>query len=192
MKKDLKNVIRRLNRKRIEPYIREHFSYNPKSGVIRYKKSTGRGLGAKKAGDIAGREDHHGYVSVRIKRVTIPSHHLAWFLYYGVWPDKLDHRDRNRSNNRIKNLRKAKNGNQQNRSISKRNTSGNTGVSFHRASNRWRAFIYIGNKQKSLGYHTTKEDACKAYAKGKRKFHKFHPDVVKDKASYPCSTMFLK
>lgn len=41
----------------------------------------------------------------------------------------------------------------------KNTTSGVTGVSFNKRENKWRAYISINGKQKSLGYHATKEQA---------------------------------
>jgi len=171
--------------KNIEPLLRKWFSYEPKTGIIRYKTTVLGTKISKYEGDIAGVVSPFGYRLVSVKHVNILAHRLAWFLHYGKWPDgKLDHKDRNRDNNRIKNLRLARKGNQQNRSVSKCNTSGHTGVSFHKASGKWRAFIYVEEKQKSLGYHTTQEDAVAAYAEGKKKFHKFHSKVVRDLAMY--------
>jgi len=43
------------------------------------------------------------------------------------------------------------------------NTSKYRGVSFHKASNKWRAYIKINDKHISLGYHKTKEKAALAY-----------------------------
>jgi len=170
--------------------IAELFSYNPRTGVIRYKKAV-HGKYPKKVGDVAGKINTFGYRVLSIKRILVYCHHLAWCLHHGRWPKgKLDHKDRNRSNNRIKNLRPERRGNQQNRSVSLNNTSGSTGVSFHKASGRWRAFVYVGNKQKSLGYHPTKEEAVSAYAEGKKKYHKFNPKVVTAKVAYPSSTTY--
>jgi hypothetical protein len=42
-------------------------------------------------------------------------------------------------------------------------TSNYVGVSFHRASQRWRASIYVNTKQISCGYHDTPEQAAQAY-----------------------------
>lgn len=49
-----------------------------------------------------------GYVRLYYGGITYYGHILAWALYYGEWPSgALDHKDRNRSNNAITNLRLA-------------------------------------------------------------------------------------
>ena len=49
--------------------------------------------------------------------------------------------------------------------INKQNTSGYKGVSFHKASSKWRASISLNSKKKHLGFFTTKEEAALAYNK---------------------------
>ena len=51
-----------------------------------------------------------GYVVVNIhingERYQLAGHHIAWFLYYGVWPtEQLDHKNRDKAANWINNLR---------------------------------------------------------------------------------------
>ena len=43
------------------------------------------------------------------------------------------------------------------------NKTGYKGVSFHKASGKFRAQIKVADKHISLGYHSTPEDAHKAY-----------------------------
>jgi hypothetical protein len=76
----------------------------------------------------------------------------------------VDHKDRNGLNNRKYNLRPATKG--QNVRNCKRpddNTSGYKGVGFHGYSGRWRAYIGLNGKQKSLGYYDSPEEASDAY-----------------------------
>lgn len=54
-----------------------------------------------------------------------------------------------------------------NRSTSKNNTSGVTGVSWYAPSKKWRASITIGYKTKNLGHYDTIEQARQAYQKAK-------------------------
>ena len=55
------------------------------------------------------------------------------------------------------------------------NTSGVAGVGFHKSSNKWRAYYNIKDKQISLGYFDTKEEAIKA----RRKFESLPVVVTK-------------
>ena len=74
----------------------------------------------------------------------------------------VDHIDNNKLNNNITNLRFATHTeNQQNVSISSKNTSGFKGVCFRKANNKWRAQIKIDGKNKHLGYFDTIDEAIK-------------------------------
>lgn len=61
--------------------------------------------------------------------------------------------------------------NQHNRGINKNNSSGFKGVSFHKPTGRWRAYIVIDYKQKSLGIHDTPEEAHKAFCRAADEIH---------------------
>lgn len=54
---------------------------------------------------------------------------------------------------------------QNTRLLNKSNTSGFRGVSFHKAANKWRATIKVNNKQISLGYANSAEEAARIYDK---------------------------
>jgi hypothetical protein len=72
----------------------------------------------------------------------------------------IDHIDRNKLNNKRKNLRKAdKSLNALNCGLRTNNISGITGVSFCSRLQKWRSKITINKKQIELGYFKDKEDA---------------------------------
>ena len=55
---------------------------------------------------MAGSVHSTGYVRIGIDGRKYTSHRLAWLYVHGVWPsDQIDHINRNRSDNRIANLR---------------------------------------------------------------------------------------
>lgn len=94
--------------------LRDLLDYCPISGKFTWRHSRGR----VRAGDIAGRVDIQKMHGKRprpnpYKRVIIQldgkeyrAHRLAWFYVHGVWPSELiDHRDRDATNNSLKNLR---------------------------------------------------------------------------------------
>ena len=80
------------------------------------------------------------YRIVISKRIRIAAHRLAWRLHYGEWPTGLiDHRDLDKQNNRISNLRPATySQNEQNKPASGRSKTGQRGVYFDAAKGRWR------------------------------------------------------
>lgn len=74
-------------------------------------------------------------------------------------PD-VDHINRVKTDNRLCNLRwSTESENQMNKSKQSNNTSGITGISFHKLKNKWQAFIMINRKKKHLGYFQNKEEA---------------------------------
>ena len=88
-------------------------------------------------------------------------HRLLWKLIYNKFPDNfIDHIDRDKSNNRLNNLREATaEQNSHNVGIRKDNTTKYTGVSMDKRCGKYRAYINIDGKQKSLGYYTTAYEA---------------------------------
>ena len=74
-----------------------------------------------------------------------------------------DHIDHNELNNLTSNLRPAtQNENAKNRKLSVNNTSGVTGVCWHKRRQMWQSRIHINGKRKTLGYYTDKDEAIKA------------------------------
>ena len=119
-----------------------------------------------KAGDVAGSIDKtDGYVRVLIDGHRYLGHRLAWFYVHGEWVDMLDHRDVNKSNNAIANLRKATNAdNVRNSVVRLDNVLGIKCVRLHETG-RYHARIYCEGKSRSLGLHDTPEAASQAYAR---------------------------
>lgn len=76
----------------------------------------------------------------------------------------VDHVNGNGLDNRRANLRPATSAqNAMNRGLRSDNTSGYKGVTFHRASNGWRAAIWKGGYRRLLGPFPTPEKAARAY-----------------------------
>jgi len=72
----------------------------------------------------------------------------------------VDHRDRNKKNNNLLNLRYATvSENNKNITIQKNNTSKCTGVYFDKKSNKWGVQININGKQKYIGQYNNFNDA---------------------------------
>ena len=58
-----------------------------------------------------------------------------------------------------------------NHKISKRNTSGVTGVDWSKTRNLWRARIHFKRKEILLGYYTNFDDAVKARKEAEEKYY---------------------
>ena len=78
----------------------------------------------------------------------------------------VDHKNNIRDDNRIDNLRWATiKENNQNASLSSKNTSGYKGVYWDKSFNRWRANIIVNGLKVHLGYFKSIDDAIKARQK---------------------------
>jgi hypothetical protein len=129
---------------------KEYLEYNPETGIFTWIKQPS---GAVKAGTVAGCLMPNGYIAIRFKGPMITAHRLAFYLMHGYLPKIVDHINRNRSDNRIDNLREVTPRQSNiNRNISKYNKSGKTGVSWCNTYNRYVVSIYIKNKRKFMGY----------------------------------------
>jgi len=91
-------------------------------------------------------------------------------MYFCDPPLTIDHKDGNRSNNRLSNLRSASEQQQKwNMKLRADNRSGFRGV--HPTGVRWLARINIDGKYRHLGCFATKEGAAAAYEAVARKLH---------------------
>ena len=141
--------------------LRSILHYDPATGIFTWKVGCSSRV---KVGYIAGSLDGDGYLRIRLQSRKYQAHRLAWLYVYGVWPkDQLDHINRNRSDNRISNLREVSHKqNHQNRSKPSNNTSGHPGVSWDKRDSKWRAQITHNQKKIHLGSFTTLEEAIAA------------------------------
>ena len=96
---------------------------------------------------------------------TVYMHILLGYKYH-------DHIDHNELNNLRANLRPATQAeNAKNRKLSINNTSGVTGVCWHKRKQLWQARIYVDKQRKTLGYFENKEDAIRARLKAEIKYY---------------------
>lgn len=155
--------------------LRGLFDYDPLTGL--FFRRTYRSPNAK-IGQQAGCVNPQGYVRISIDGQYYQGHRLAWLHYYGKWPTGvIDHKDGNRANNAINNLRDCtRRQNLQNMKTQKNNQCGMKGVSKrpNAKSNKWRANIRHNGKLIHLGNFETAEAAHEAYVQAaKRLFGEF-------------------
>jgi hypothetical protein len=150
--------------------LKELFTYDENTGLFTRIKSQ-KGPHAKK-GQIAGKLTKAGYTSITIDQIEYKAHRLAWFYTHGVWPvEYLDHDNRNKSNNKMRNLRQATYSQNKGNTIApKNNTSGIKGVSWRRKEKVWYAQIKINQHNTSLGRFKSKNEAAKAYKRAAQKY----------------------
>lgn len=98
----------------------------------------------------------NGYRHCEYKGKRYLVHRLIWRVVKGRWPRyEIDHKDQNRSNNRIENLRDVSH------SVNCRNQKKIKG--YHRCNKRWRAMMSVGDKMKHIGMYDTEAEARAAY-----------------------------
>jgi hypothetical protein len=142
--------------------LRRLLEYNPESGAFVWRVRHGNSH--MRPGSLAGSRRKDGYWHVRIFGKRYLSHRLAWFYVHGTWPYRIDHRDCNRSNNAIRNLRECSTSeNSMNKPVQSNNSLKTKGV----VKGRYRGYIaqiHVNKRQIVLGTFDTLEEAKRAYA----------------------------
>ncbi len=140
---------------------REMIEYNPATGLFRWRV---RLSNRQNKGWFAGSVNDRGYLRVRMKGVCYRAHRLAWFLYYGEWPENnIDHINGDTKDNRIENLRDVT---QQENLFNRRGVKGYTP-----SGNKYAAYIGLGGNHIYIGTFDTAEEARAAYLKKKEELH---------------------
>lgn len=141
--------------------LQQFFRYDAHTGNIYWLRSTSNRV---RTGDIAGKINSCGYVSILLHKRRLLAHRIAWILFYDKDPPRfIDHRDTNRANNRIENIREASQSqNMGNARRSLRNSSGIKGVSYDLKRKKYVAYIRIARKLKHLGRFDTLAQAARA------------------------------
>lgn len=101
-----------------------------------------------------------GYRTGMICRKSLKAHRIAWFLYYGEWPNgEIDHINGIRDDNRIVNLRDvSRSENMLNKRVHKNSKSGETGIRLT-PYGKWQVRICKDGKSFCIGSFETKHDA---------------------------------
>lgn len=118
-----------------------------------------------KNGDRAGSQNKKDkYYSVYVLGKVYKLHLLIFLYHNGYFPEnQVDHKDQNRENNRIENLREvSRSCNAKNSKVYKNSISGIKGVSWYSKYDKWVARMNIKNKSVTLGYFTDIKDAVLA------------------------------
>lgn len=159
----------KLTQKRLKALL----SYNPLTGLFRWRVWRG---GFAKRGTIAGSRHWRGYVCIYVNNRPYMAHRLAWLYTFGRMPRfEIDHRNRIRHDNRLRNLREATDAqNQENQAQPHKadSKSGLLGVDFHKHA--WRARIQSRGRKYHLGHFRTAALAHAAYCCAKRTLHEFN------------------
>jgi len=162
-------------------FVRSILDYDPDTGIFtwKYREEWTPSRKRRFTGQVAGCITN-GYVRIKIGRKTYLGHRLAWVHYHGRWPkEEIDHKNLNRSDNRIANLRESTiSENARNKTLGKNNKSGYKGVSYVVSRKSWLAAIRVDKKTISLGWFKSAEEAAAAYCEACKKYHKDFARII--------------
>lgn len=184
-------------------HVRSLLDYNPSTGIFIWKMRTAdmfsdgntsaekncSSWNKKYAGKEPALPKRRGYPRIAVglarksgKAKFVSAHRVVWLIIHGRLPiNQIDHINGDRTDNRFCNLREATNSeNAQNRKLSIMNSSGYTGVSWHKRKSKWVARVGINYRRMSLGNYDTPEEAYAAYLSAKKKLHSFQPEPRKN------------
>lgn len=138
-----------------QAHLKEILDYSPETGIFIRRTGNNKGL---EAGYVTG----DGYINIEVLGVDYPAHRLAWLYCKGTWPkEDIDHRDRDRKNNRIANLRDvSRSVNLYNRGPLKNNTSGVRNVYLDKNTGKWVVNRNQDGRRIYVGSYETLEEAA--------------------------------
>lgn len=155
--------------------LRNDLSYDEDTGHLKWKTYKRR----RNMDKPVGTEHSSGYLlfstGVSGKVYSLRVHRVVWFLVHDEWPEHfVDHINRDRTDNRLANLRLASDTqNARNSTLPITNKSGYRGVSWSAYHKKWVARIGLGgNNHKFLGYFGCPTVAALAYDSASREHHK--------------------
>ena len=137
--------------------LQELLHVDVETGHIAWAKGRGRAG----AGSEAGRKHRTGYVEVQVDGQMLKAHSIVWLFGTGDWPERIDHINGVRDDNRLMNLREATAAaNSRNRT----NWRHRKLLGAHiRPDGRWAACIRSDGVHHFLGVFPSEEDAHARY-----------------------------
>ena len=148
--------------------LREYMRYEPDTGCFYWRKTYApRAM----VGNEAGSLNETGYVRIKVLGTEYPRSRLAWLYTYDEWPTPfIDHINRNRSDDRIINLRQAtRSQNNSNTKMRSDNTTGAKGVTI--ADGKYMVRINLRGKSIFIGRYDDLHEASQAYQNAATKYH---------------------
>ena len=151
--------------------LKKRMTYNTDTGVMTWHDCS------LNQGKIRGKEAGHlnkktSYRYININKFKILAHRAAWAVHHGHFPaGYIDHINGDPTDNRLCNLRQCRAiENSRNTKMQSHNKSGFTGVSWHKTSGTWRAYIGVEGRQVNLGSFGDIKDAIRERRKAENLF----------------------
>ena len=144
--------------------VKDLFDYHP-DGYLVYKVTRAGCRG--KAGDrLGGNKITKSYRQASIYGVVYREHQLIWLWHTGRWPSLIDHKDHDRLNNRIENLRELTH-----KENIRHGSGKQAGITKYK-NNKWIVGIYVDCKKIHIGIFDTYEEALSARKSAEERFWK--------------------
>ena len=157
-----------------QSFVRRIFEY--KEGVLYWKEQHGTKVPGDKAGYV---DNRSGYIRLGINCKRYFAHRVVFLYFHGHLPKMLDHKDRNKQNNRIDNLRECTSyQNNIHRVGNCKSTSKYKGVSWSTARKKWVAQAKVEGHMYFIGRYMDEVEAAEAYDAFVQNWHRefAHPN----------------
>ena len=170
-------------------YLKECFAYCSETGCLTWSKRPlshfrdersmkiwNTKYSGKPSGRIYQNKNGKSYKDVSICNSSYQQHRIIYILHNGDIDKKMqiDHISGESTDNRIENLRLVDGfENHKNTRMHSNNTSGVTGVNWHKQGKKWNPRINVNNRYISLGMFSNFDDAVRA-RKAAEKLYGFH------------------
>lgn len=131
--------------------LRKMLRYDPETGKFHWlERMNGRRAGC--VGYVSKKQRDYNRIVICINYTSYFAHRLAWLYMTGKWPKKLiDHINRNPMDNRWSNLREVNHSqNGRNMRLRKDNTSGISGVVWHKQAKKWKVDLICDTKKQAI------------------------------------------
>lgn len=148
--------------------IKVLYRYEENTGLF-FKNGISKPIGFKHK--KTAKEDAKEYLRTTFGGKCVYVHRMIWVYMTGEQPVVIDHIDGNSLNNKWNNLRNVTQSvNMKNQKVHNTNTSGTSGVTYRKDSDKWRARIMVDGKMIGLGTFNKKQDAINARKKGEKEY----------------------
>lgn len=177
-------------------YLRERLDYNPLTGILTWKPKDGSGVNdgrfnTRFAGKEAGTIQNLGYRFISINYNMLLGHRVAWAIHFGEWPEEIDHRNGNKLDNRLTNLRASTRA-QNCHNRPGKSPTGFKGVGVNYSTKgvpSYTAFITHHGKGYHLGSYASDLEAAAAYRAGAMILHGDFANLGSRRVGKVCATV---